>query len=144
MVIWTKHFTSFVTYTTSTGGGGGGGSSGGYILGYGPNYLAQAPIVGPAPVPVLVPVTIPATPKYLFYRSLGYGSRSEDVRELQQYMNKNINANLKLDGIFGPLTKAALIRFQELHYVEILKPYGLKKGTGFFGPKTRAYINSHQ
>jgi len=34
-----------------------------------------------------------------------------------------------------------VIRFQEKYATEILVPLGLEKGTGYFGPMTRAVAN---
>jgi hypothetical protein len=34
------------------------------------------------------------------------------------------------------------VKFQEFYQKEILAPFGLTKGTGFFGEKTRELINS--
>ena len=58
--------------------------------------------------------------------NLTQGSKGDDVKALQQALNAN-GANLKVDGSFGPATKAALEAFQRAH--------GLK-ADGIAGPKT--------
>jgi len=120
-----------------------GGSSGGYLPGYGP----KAPVIAQAPAPIVPsPISVP-----IFTRNLAYSSRGEDVRNLQKYLN-NRGFLVALSGygskgqetdIFGLLTKAALIKFQEANATQILKPYGLTRGTGVFGILTKQFINSH-
>ena len=51
------------------------------------------------------------------------------------------DSEVEATGYFGPITKAALIKFQERYSEDILKPLNLEKGTGYFGPKSRAYLN---
>jgi hypothetical protein len=87
-----------------------------------------------------------------FQKNLGLGQKDADVRSLQVFLNNagfavaiagSGSAGYETD-FFGPLTFKALVKFQEAYQQEILAPYGLTKGTGFFGEKTRAFINSMQ
>ncbi len=88
--------------------------------------------------------------KYTFTRSIIKGSRGEDVRQLQIFLNTHgypvaytgIGSIGRETTLFGPATVAALIRFQEAYASEILTPSGLTSGTGFFGPATMRKVNS--
>jgi hypothetical protein len=91
----------------------------------------------------------PVIEKYLFQKNLRLGMVDKDVLELQKYLN-NQGYILAKDGpgslgketeIFGQLTKTALIKLQENNIEEILKPWGLIKGTGFCGQTTRNFLN---
>ena len=67
-----------------------------------------------------------------------------DVRCLQEFLESQgseIYPEGLVTGNFLSLTKAAVIRFQEKYATEILVPLGLEKGTGYFGPMTRAVAN---
>lgn len=81
-----------------------------------------------------------------FPRNLSFGVRGEDVRELQKFLNKDVDTRIAETGLgsfgnetdyFGYATKRALIKFQEKYREEILAPSGLVSGTGIFGAKTR-------
>lgn len=84
-------------------------------------------------------------------RDLYPGSQGADVRSLQQYLNSKgftlANSGVGSPGnettYYGNLTAAAVRRFQEAHFQEILSPKGYSSGTGICGPSTRSYINSH-
>jgi len=86
---------------------------------------------------------------YKFYKNLSYRMTNSDVKELQKYLNthgfviaQNGAGSLgKETNYFGLLTYKTLIKFQEAHASDILTPNGLKKGTGYFGPSTRAFVN---
>ena len=69
---------------------------------------------------------------------------SFEVRCLQEFL-KNQGPDIYPEGLvsgnFLDLTKKAVIRFQEKYAADILIPLGLEKGTGFFGPSTRAKAN---
>lgn len=87
----------------------------------------------------------------IFNKDLKIGDNSEDVRFLQRILNKNTETQVSPYGagssgnesdFFGQLTKNAVIKFQELHESDILRPFGLKSGTGFVGAATRLKLNS--
>ncbi|MBI2640367.1 MAG: fibronectin type III domain-containing protein, partial [Candidatus Sungbacteria bacterium] len=71
-----------------------------------------------------------ATPPELT-RSLSRGSSGDDVRKLQEFLarDKDIYPEGLLTGFFGPLTEAAVKKWQEKHGVE---------SVGIVGPKTIA------
>lgn len=76
-------------------------------------------------------------------RNLTTGMRGEDIKALQEILIKEgawERPDIEATGYFGPITKAAVIKFQEKYASEILEPLGLVKGTGFVGPSTRAYL----
>ena len=82
-------------------------------------------------------------------KTLTQGMRHADIAILQRTLNANVLTQVAAssDGslghettYFGVKTKAALIKYQELHKAEILTPIGLSKGTGIFGPMTRKKI----
>jgi sugar lactone lactonase YvrE len=84
-------------------------------------------------------------------RDLYPGSQGADVRSLQEYLNAH-GFTLASSGAgspghettyYGNLTAAAVRRFQEAHFAEILSPLGYASGTGICGSSTRNYINSH-
>ncbi len=91
---------------------------------------------------------IPAS--FTFKRNLKFGDVSTDVRYLQIVLNSASDTRLALSGVgspghetkyLGPLTKAAVIRFQQKYASEILTPWGLTRGTGFVGKTTRKKLN---
>lgn len=138
------------TVTSSTSGGSNGG--GGVVP---PEYLAGGSVYSSGVSTVQTPTTptIPAQSgsgtKFIFTHNLKLNERHPDVLKLQQYLNAQ-GFKVALSGAgspgnetnyFGRLTYNALIKFQDAYAMEILKPSGLKKGTGYFGPSTRAFVN---
>jgi len=85
-----------------------------------------------------------------FTRNLTIGSRGEDVKRLQVFLNqKGFSVATTGPGspnqestYFGNLTKEALIKYQNANRTSILTPVNLTKGTGFFGPSTIRHMNS--
>lgn len=95
------------------------------------SQLSQAKNQGPS---------LPPSPQN-FSKNLVAGSRGNDVSQLQLFLiAKSAGTAAKAlassgaTGRFGPLTKKALIEYQ--------KSVGITPASGYFGPKTRAYINS--
>lgn len=71
-------------------------------------------------------------------------TNNQEVRCFQEFL-KNQGADIYPEGLvtgnFLALTQAAVIRFQEKYALEILKPLGIERGTGYVGAITRAKIN---
>jgi len=86
----------------------------------------------------------------MYTRNLRQGSTGDDVKALQQFLNKNgFVISASGDGslgnettVYGKATARALAKFQEAHADILLTPQGLTKGTGIFGPATRKFVNS--
>lgn len=88
---------------------------------------------------------------YTWAQNLTNGSTGPDVLALQRFLNSNPATQVAASGIgsagnesdyFGSLTKAAVAAFQNLYKAQVLTPVGLTSGTGYFGPSTRAHMNS--
>lgn len=78
--------------------------------------------------------------------NLFQGESSGDVLELQRILNIDPATQIAASGpgspnnetdYFGPLTKAAVERFQEKYASDILFPQDLFQPTGYVGPATR-------
>lgn len=78
------------------------------------------------------------------------GSAGADVMKLQQFLNSDPETRVAASGVgsagmetmtYGPMTAAAVSKFQTKYSGAILAPAGLVNPTGFFGPGTRAKAN---
>lgn len=127
----------------SSGGGGGGSSSGG---GGGGGSTVTASTQSSAQVTPSTTTSIPAETltapaiSSAFNKDLGKGSRSDDVKRLQQLLasDKSIYPDGTVSGYFGPLTVKAVTQFQ-LKYGVIKS--SKETGAGRLGPKTRAKVS---
>jgi len=79
-------------------------------------------------------VTPTTTPLYNFTRDLKVGSKGEDVKKLQEFLKGEGLLDQEPKGYFDNFTKNALIQYQ--------KRIGISPASGYFGIKTRNYINS--
>ncbi len=135
LVIWTKHFTSFVTYsqvvtsvTTYASGGGGG-------------YVAPLPVTTAPVTTVTQPATAPTVPAgqvlgasaFRFTNDLELGAQGDAVTELQNRLTSEGVYSGPVTGYFGQLTLAGVKSYQA--------KYNLPT-TGFVGPMTRAELNA--
>ena len=66
-------------------------------------------------------------------QSIRYGAKNNpaNVKLLQKYLNTYEGTNLAIDGVYSKADRDAVIKWQEKYAAEILKPWGLKKGTGY-------------
>lgn len=135
-----------------TGGSGGGGSGGGGGGGGGGGSPTPAPTPAPTPTSTPTPapplaVAPPAQPApapvsaFTFASDLKFGDVSEDVRQLQQFLNANgytvaesgPGSSGNETSKFGPATKRAVAAYQAANSIPT---------TGYVGPKTRAAMNA--
>ena len=141
LIIWTKHFTTFVTYTettVSTGGGssgGGGGGGGGYV------YI---PIVATTSSTLVITATttnasiistasLQNNPnKFIFTKNLFVGINGSEILELQKLLFTLGFLRTNPNGYFGPATKQAVINFQIANKIS---------PQGNVGPATRIALN---
>lgn len=83
---------------------------------------------------------------HTFDTNLRIDNHSDEVRALgtaleKEGFGKEYGAPISDDGVFIEDTAAAVTGFQQKYRDEILTPAGLKYGTGFVGPRTRAKLN---
>ena len=87
---------------------------------------------------------------YTWTRDLSNGSSGVDVMRLQQYLNSDPETRVAASGVgsagqetefYGPLTGAAVAKYQTKYRADVLTPLGLVNATQFFGPSTRAHAN---
>ncbi|HVB19720.1 MAG TPA: peptidoglycan-binding protein, partial [Candidatus Paceibacterota bacterium] len=148
LVVWTKHFSTFVTYTQTaipptpvattpvvngsilSFSGGGGGT---------PNPLPGAIAVNTETVTTTNTTTsvpqgrVLGAAVYNFGQNLTIGSQGADVTALQQYLiNGGYSIPAGVTGYFGAETRAAVIAFQ--------KATGIAQ-VGIVGPLTRADLD---
>lgn len=93
-------------------------------------------------VTILEPNKPISKPIYYFTKDMKLGDRGEEVKALQEcliYLGL-LKAGLNT-GYFGPITKNAVIKFQESQ-PELLKKAGITHGTGLVRSITRGFLNN--
>jgi len=86
---------------------------------------------------------------YTFTKNLSLGDWDFEVKKVQQFLNEK-GFRVALSGAgspgyenlyFGPATQAAVIRFQNEYFNEIIRVAGLTAANGVWGPASRAQAN---
>lgn len=128
---------TFTTDTCPPSGGGGGGGSGTHFICTDPtalNYTPETETGKPKNATCKYPEKdlSCSVPLYLT-KAVRYGDANnpDDVRLLENFLNAYEAKNLQVDGIYSAADRDAVIKWQEKYPVEILKPWGLKHGTGY-------------
>lgn len=89
---------------------------------------------------ILAKLNLPAD--FIFKKDASAGAKNDEVLILQKFLNAlgyrvsaaGAGSPGKETSTFGPATRNALIRFQKIN--------NIKPAVGYFGPKTRAFINN--
>ncbi len=164
LVIWTKHFTTFATYTqtatpvVSSGGGSGasyfsyGGGGGGWGYSYSAPVVTTSNVTTSNIVAVLPLTKITNTNQISSSNTsvsnqintnqiLSVGSSGKDVEALQNFLYNEGYLTATPNGYFGKGTEKAVKIFQSKYADELLIPNGFKNPTGMVGESTRSKIN---
>lgn len=81
--------------------------------------------------------------KYDFPRNLKFGDTGLDVQALQNVLVLEGCLAIKAPTMnYLGMTQAGVKKLQEKYFNEILKPLGLKQGTGNFADSTRKFVNA--
>lgn len=75
------------------------------------------------------------------YVRQGKRNSVDQVKKLQEFLNKHMNAGLPVTGYYGPLSAAAISAFQSKHADTILAPWGITTPTGIVYRTTLRQIN---
>lgn len=85
------------------------------------------------------PIIITACPYFKEYAS--YGDKSTTVKKIQQFLNIVRGEKLPLSGVYGPLTKGAVKRFQQAYRKDIFNILTLSFISGNWNEATRVKAN---
>lgn len=124
-------------------GGGGGPPSGSFGVVNSQPSLGRVLGAASSTVPTLgVDSTTPLSCSALLttYMRMGKKNDPTQVMRLQQFL-KDHGYNVSVTGYFGPITRAAVMKFQQDHANDILAPWGIKDPTGYVYKTTLFEIN---
>lgn len=96
-------------------------------------------------------VSAPGVCPYTWTRTFGQGATGADVMQLQKFLNADPETRLAVSGAgspgmetqyYGPVTAAAVSKFQVKYRADVLTPGGLVNPTGYFGPASMSKANA--
>ncbi|MFA5131843.1 MAG: ice-binding family protein [Candidatus Paceibacterota bacterium] len=145
LVVWTKHFSTFVTYTQAAftvSGGGGGGSYfvSSPVIASNNSNTTVTPVLAVAPAGQVLGASavrgeVLGATSFAFLKDLRFGSRGEDVNELHKFLIAGGYLNIPSPtGYFGSMTRTAVAKWQKANKVY--------PTMGYFGKLSRAKMMS--
>ena len=100
-----------------------------------PGPIIEALVKAGALVAILPPKPTPVVAKFVLRRHLSYGTTGKDVATLQRRINTLRSADIRVDGDFGPITKAAVKALQRKKW-----PLRPSRWDGIVGPLTAVHV----
>lgn len=97
-------------------------------------------VSAPALAGTALSISVPST-LCKYTATLRQGSTGQQVKDLQTFLvaeGSTVYPEGLVTGYFGPATRRAVIRFQELYSDDVLKPWGITAGTGIVYKTTKA------
>lgn len=136
--------------TSTNGGGGGSSSSGGSFTG---GNFSSGQVLGTFDTTTTTTTTTTegevlgesATSCPIFFEFHRKGDRGGQVSLIQDFLNTNLQSNLAVDGIFGPMTEKAVHNFQQKYWEQTIKPWTpelSERTTGRWYKTTSAWANT--
>jgi len=101
--------------------------------------LSQRQIERQTTKPCGEPIVVTACPYFKSYSS--YGDRGQEVKKVQQFLNIVRGEKLPLSGVYGPLTRAATLRFQRAYRKDIFSILNWSFISGNWNEATRVKAN---
>ncbi len=105
-------------------------SAGGEVLGASTSTVPTTPTSGPSCSALLTK-----------YMGIGRHNDPAQVTLLQEFLNSQ-GYSVPVTGFFGPMTEAAVEKFQLAHLTSVLNPWGISAATGYVYKTTLHTINS--
>lgn len=132
--------TTTTTTQTPVGPTGGSGDGSGFSSGGG-SITSGTPISSTATSTVVDGINMSCGDLFKTYMKKGKVNNKAEVIRLQAFLNKNLKLKLKVDGVFGSQTEAAVKKFQLKYKDSTLTPWGLKLPTGYVFKTTQRQLN---
>lgn len=124
--------------TPTQNNGGNGGGNGPIVGTFGGG---NGPIMGSVLGASTSNIGSSCTPVITTFMRMGKNNDPEQVKVLQNFLNKDLGISLEVNGIFDTATDAAVKQFQLKYSKDILSPWGISQATGYVYKTTSRWIN---